>query len=192
MKGFWNNATINLPFYHQKRTPIQCLAYGLKFMTKKVIKVTLCCNNFNQSATYSFLWSALNRTQSFVMLLESLILQHMDIPWMMASQDKRAIAMKKNAADILKVGPVYSTKSCSTRKGHPFKDYLKLVRSYKRALKSAYRVITEDQCDSYSVVPYYLERQIKDTNDAYCNYCCVHMFVHLWCTQLPLFLIERQ
>ena len=108
---------------------------------KKMSKLTLCCNNFNQSATCSFLWSALNRTQSFVMLLESLILQHMDIPWMMASQDKRAIGTEKHATDLLKCGPVYSLKACSTRKVPPFEKDLKIVRADKCALKSAYCVI---------------------------------------------------
>ena len=75
------------------------------------------------------------------MFLESLILQQMDIPWMMASKHKRAITMVNNAVDLLKGGPVYYPKACSTRKGRTFEEYLKLFRANKRALKSAYRVI---------------------------------------------------
>ena len=75
------------------------------------------------------------------MFLESLILQRLYITWMMASQYKRAIIMGNNAVDLLKGGPVYYPKACSTRKGRTFEEYLKLFRANKRALKSAYHVI---------------------------------------------------
>ena len=65
----------------------------------------------------------------------------MEILWMIASQDKRDIAMEKYSSDPLKVGPVYSPKSCSTRKGRTFEEYLKLVRTDKRSLKSAYSLV---------------------------------------------------
>ena len=108
---------------------------------------------------------------------------------MMASRDKRAIATEKHATDLLKYGPVYYPKSCSTRKGGPFEEYFKLVHTDKRPLKSAYGVIAEYQSDSYSADSDNCECQSKDTNDAYRSYCCVYTFVRFWCTQLPLLLI---
>ena len=126
------------------------------------------------------------------MFLEFLILQHMDIPWMMVSQDKRVIVMEKHTVDLLKVGPVYSLKACRTRKDCNFEDYLNLVRTDKRALKSEYRVITEYQSDFYSVDSVHRELQSKYTDDTYHAYCCVRTFVSLWCTKIPLLLLERQ
>ena len=116
----------------------------------------------------------------------------MGILWTMVSQDKRAITMEKNIAELSKGGPVHSPKYCSTRKGHHFDEYFKLVHADKRAFKSAYRIIIEHQSDSDSVDSYHCESHSKYTDDAYHAYCCVHTLVCLWYTQLPLLLLEHQ